>query len=174
MLTTLFEMTTQHGFIGQVLHNIFRIEKRQPKHFELEFIAVRKTDTEPQKRYLRVFYKPRPSDKPVFTYLIRERGQMESTEMWRRTVEKELVGIWKKHFGQPTSEESDSQTSPPTASSTDAQPALETSPSEPEAAAPESTESGPSPQSEAPLTPKEASSKPSKRPYKRKAKSSRS
>jgi hypothetical protein len=169
VITTLFEMTTQHGWVSQVLHSIFQIEKRHARHYEIQFISVKPSDI----RYMRVFYKPAlNAEVPIFTYRIPERSQMESTQMWRRNVEKELVALWKEHFGAGTKVTLESPVSSPPASSTDVPPASETSPSEPIQAEPESTESAPLPPSEPQSKPSVASSKASRPRSKRKAKSS--
>ena len=167
-ILTLFEMTTQHGFVGSVVNQLIRAQQRNPKHYTIEFVAARPSGA----RFMRLYYIPRSLDKPIAVYPIREREQMESKDMWQRSVEKELTKLWKDLFGPRTEAEPDSPTSPPTASSTDAPPVSETSPSKSEAAVSESTAPDPSPPPPAQSKPSETSSKPSKRPYKRKAKSS--
>lgn len=167
-MLTLFEMTTQHGYIVAVLNEFVRALGKDLRNYRIEFVSARPSNV----RYMRLWYLPRVQDEPSMVYQIPERHQMQSKAMWQEDVRAELIKLWKDVFGKRTGEESNSTDSSPSQSSTDAPPPWETSSSKSEAEASESTESAPSPPTKASDSKTSPSSPRSKRPYKRRAKSS--
>jgi hypothetical protein len=145
---TFMEAATQHGYLVALM------APRMSKSRDFYRIVI----DQGRGRVFQLYKTTRP-DVPAFEFVIPERDSSESTLMWRDKCKKMLDKAWKGHqkaleerrearFGAAISAPSPSELSSPSASSTDAPPRPESSPSESEEG-----ESGPRVSDPEPSTP---------------------